>query len=223
MCYYLSPAGLYEDWAAGVPSEYRADITERIPFFRSAHTISTTSRDLRKSVRGVQNQGWSTNDNAHCSLCIECSLASFIFWTGIPVFCPLLFMLSCFHPVCWPLSFLKTPSRPTSSIYQLKQFLSLSSLKQQLLGSPQVVSEHLHHHRHRCPRHCRQQTSLEEGSNRSSSATASYLYFILWTWSSMWTIKRVGDVKQILHALQIQRYAADILNTSLHSYRQIKW
>ena len=83
----------------GVPSENRADRTERVLFFGSANTISTTSRDLRKSIRRVQKQGWSRNDNAHCSLCIECSLASFIFRAGISAFCPLLFMLSFFHPV----------------------------------------------------------------------------------------------------------------------------
>lgn len=143
VCYYLSPAGLYEDRATGVPSEYQADVTERILFFRSAHTISTNSRDLRRSVGGARNQGWSRNDNAHCSPCTECSLASFIFCAGISVFCPLLFMPSFFHPVCWPLPRLTPPSG------WLTFSCSLFSLKQQLLGPPRVVSEALHHHHHR--------------------------------------------------------------------------
>lgn len=109
MCYYQSPAGLYEEWAAGVPSEYQADRTETVLFFCSANTISTTSRDLRKSIRGEWKQGWSRNDNTHCSLCIECNLASFIFSACISLFCPLLFMLSFFHPVCWPLRLFLKP------------------------------------------------------------------------------------------------------------------
>lgn len=78
---------------------------------------------------------------------------------------------SCFHSFTLSVGlrlFLKPPADWLS--------LSRSSLKQQLLGSPQVVSEHLHHHRHHCHSHYHQQTSLAEGSNRSVGTAASYLY-----------------------------------------------
>lgn len=82
-----------------LPSEYQADITERILFFCSTHTIGTTSRDLRKRVGGEQNRGWSWNDNLYCSLCIEYSLTCFIFCACICLFCLLLctffFLSSC--------------------------------------------------------------------------------------------------------------------------------
>lgn len=141
------------------------------------------------------------NDNAYCLLCIECSLASIAFWASISLFCPLLFMLSS-YPLA-SLSLLKTPGSLTFSISWLEHFLSLSSLKQQLLGSPQVVSEPLHHHPHHCLSRYHQHTSLVIGSNRSSNTAASFF-------------------KPAHNALQIQCHATDKLNTSLHSYGQIK-
>lgn len=75
----------------GVPLEHQADRTERVLFFGSANTISTTSRDLRKSIRGERKQGWSRNDNAHCRAVYWAQ--SFIFRACISVFCPRLFML----------------------------------------------------------------------------------------------------------------------------------
>lgn len=138
----------------GVPLEHQADRTERVLFFGSANTISTTSRDLRKSIRGERKQGWSRNDNAHCRAVYWAQ--SFIFRACISVFCPRLFML-----LSSRLLASASPPGNLAGFSSVSRFLWLASLTQQTPGiSPQVVSERLHHRRHRCHSHYHQQTSL---------------------------------------------------------------
>lgn len=55
-----------------LPSERWADVSERIPFSR---TIGTTSRDPRRRAKSTR----SRNDNDHCALRYDSSLATFTF------------------------------------------------------------------------------------------------------------------------------------------------
>lgn len=144
---------------------------------------------------------------------IECSLASFIFWASISLFCPLFFMLSFFHPCL--LASLSLFLNPYSSQSPCLNSFSLLFIKTTTPGSPQVVSEHLHHHHHHCHSHYRRQTSLAGVATEA----ALHLYLLLCRNNQTWGGGKSGKY----FTLHIQCHAADIPNTSLHSYIKCWW